>query len=297
MDEIENRLARVSADDLPPIDLAVVSSRVGAARRRRRTGVGVLLVALLAGATLAGRLLVVGPSEQVADSTPTAIAEIRTGTWRLAEPQAVSSASTSFDIIIEHMQPGCGGQFSPHEPVATVTDADIIIAVQGDYTPPEPDVIHTCQGTVWSATVELPEAIGDRALLDAYDDGVRWEPPVEGDPASWVLADPTSVTPESTALDLLVTRIGCSSGVTGEVLRPTVTYTDDAVLVRAQVGPEIDGGLCPGNPQVPYTLNLTEPVGARQLVDEICLHTPESGYAYCADPGTGTPNGGVRWEP
>ena len=112
--------------------------------------------------------------------------------------------------------------------------------------------------------------------------------PSRGDPAIWELVDPGTVSTTSTSLSIGVTRLGCSSGVTGQPLKPRVTYEDQRVVIVAEVEPHIDGGRCPGNPSVPVVLKLPEPVGDRDLVDGACLGDgPAVRTSSCTDP--------IRW--
>lgn len=109
--------------------------------------------------------------------------------------------------------------------------------------------------------------------------------------ATWVLEHPNRVTPESTTLDLLVTRIECASGYTGEVLQPVVTIAEDRITIRTIVEALSPGAaLCPGNPYVPLTVELPEPVGDRLLVDDACRHPDLLTTVFCVDDG-------LRWQP
>ncbi len=111
-----------------------------------------------------------------------------------------------------------------------------------------------------------------------------------GDAATWELLEPTGVSPESTNLRLGVTRLGCASGVTGEVLTPVVSYEQDRVVVVASVAPFTAGAAdCQGNDVVPVDLVLTEPVGERTLVDGACLEGPAVDTSFCLE--------AVRWAP
>lgn len=112
-----------------------------------------------------------------------------------------------------------------------------------------------------------------------------------GDPALWVLGE-EQVTGQTQQFVALVSRVGCSGGVTGEVLQPRVSRSDDAVTVRIDVVPLDDGlpRLCPGNDLVPVMVDLGEPIGDRRLVDGVCSDGAASGMQACAE-------GGTRWTP
>lgn len=115
-------------------------------------------------------------------------------------------------------------------------------------------------------------------------------PPVS-DPGLWELRQAGGLTPESTTLHLNVSRLGCSNGVTGQVLAPDLQYMEDLILIRTDVA-ALDGGAhdCPGNDQVPVTVELTEPIGRRDLVDAACLDAAAAEMVLCED-------GGIRWSP
>ncbi len=93
----------------------------------------------------------------------------------------------------------------------------------------------------------------------------------DGDPATWQLADPGAVTADSTSIDVEVSRLGCSSGKTGDLLDPVVSYEADRVTIRIDAAPIGEGiQACPSNDVVPITVALTEPLGQRTLVDGGC---------------------------
>lgn len=85
------------------------------------------------------------------------------------------------------------------------------------------------------------------------------------------MIDPDSVTAGTTVLHLGVTRIDCSSGVTGKVLEPKVTYEQARVVIETDVEAlNLKVATCPGNPPVRIRLELSEPIGKRDLVDGTC---------------------------
>lgn len=110
--------------------------------------------------------------------------------------------------------------------------------------------------------------------------------------ASWKLAPDQDVGPTSKQLDLLVTRVGCNSGVTGEVQEPKIEVKSDRIIVTFMVSPGEPGSAnCQGNPEVPYRLALPEPLGERALADGQCLNNDDvARTSFCAD-------GGFRYQP
>ena len=85
--------------------------------------------------------------------------------------------------------------------------------------------------------------------------------------------DPSAepLTSESTVIHVLVTERACASGQTmGDRLRgPEVLVTDTELLIAFAAEPQ-GGGLtqtCQGNPEEPVTIEMSEPIGTRVVVD------------------------------
>lgn len=110
-------------------------------------------------------------------------------------------------------------------------------------------------------------------------------------PAVWELAPDARVTGESSTLPVLVSRVGCSSGVQGEVQAPDVELSATEVVVTFRISPEINGGTCEGVPGVAFDLVLGEPLGERSLVDGECRRTGSTarGTSFCLDDGVRYP--------
>jgi hypothetical protein len=118
--------------------------------------------------------------------------------------------------------------------------------------------------------------------------------PVAGSsPAVWTLASEfaSGIAPGSTSIEIAASRLECSSGVTGELFPPTISYEPERVLVKVTDAPLPDGAYeCPSNDLVSVTVTLTEPLGDRDLVDETCLSEPAMSTSFCED-------NGIRWSP
>lgn len=89
--------------------------------------------------------------------------------------------------------------------------------------------------------------------------------------ADWLL-DPDKSVPEpsSRSIDVLVTERECASGRSsvGRVVGPAIRYEADRVLVALGVIPQAgDFADCQGNPATPMSIELSEPLGNRILVD------------------------------
>lgn len=104
-----------------------------------------------------------------------------------------------------------------------------------------------------------------------------------GDPATWQLSDPNAVSSSSEQLHIEVTRLDCSGGETGEVLEPQVTYEAEQIIIRVDVVPISGLQTCPGNNAVPVTVQLTEPIGSRSLIDGGCALEGVGTTAECLD--------------
>ena len=78
------------------------------------------------------------------------------------------------------------------------------------------------------------------------------------------------MTSATTGFTVVVTRVGCSSGVDGEPYVPAIEYTESEVRITFRIGPRIDNGTCLGTLGVPYEVELNEPLGDRSLVDGEC---------------------------
>jgi hypothetical protein len=107
----------------------------------------------------------------------------------------------------------------------------------------------------------------------------------------WQLTEPESIDAATTILELEVTRLECAGGVTGEVLEPVVTFEPDRILIRTDVLPLPEGAYdCQSNDWVPVTVELSEAIGDRHLMDAACLDDEAASTVFCED-------GGVRWSP
>lgn len=114
-----------------------------------------------------------------------------------------------------------------------------------------------------------------------------------GDVAVWKLQSATDVDTSSTTFTALVNRLGCSGGVTGEVLEPIIDAGETEVVVTFFVA-ALDSDLeqtCPDNDEVPYEVILDEPIGQGELLDGSCRSGGEaSSTSFCAA-------GAARWVP
>lgn len=105
---------------------------------------------------------------------------------------------------------------------------------------------------------------------------------VEGAIALWELAPGHRIDADSTTVTALVTRLGCNSGVTGDVNTPEVAVTVAEIVITFTVSPMQSGvASCPGNDQVEYLIELPEPLGARQLIDGACTATEAAATVFC----------------
>lgn len=95
----------------------------------------------------------------------------------------------------------------------------------------------------------------------------------DGNALWWLDPDYATPGPAATELHVLIMETGCSgaSSPEGRILPPVVTIQDDevhlAVTVRARGG----FATCPGNPALPVTIVLPEPLGDRTLTGDSAL--------------------------
>lgn len=79
--------------------------------------------------------------------------------------------------------------------------------------------------------------------------------------------------------------MGCASGFTGTVLEPQVTYEAEQIVITTVVEPlDDEAATCPSNEWVAATVELSEPIGDRELIDGLCLEAEYAGTAHCMDP-------------
>jgi len=70
--------------------------------------------------------------------------------------------------------------------------------------------------------------------------------------------------------------------VTGELLDPVIVYESDRVIITVDAAPNgLESADCQGNDAVPVTIELSEPVGERSLIDGACLSPEMQDVAPC----------------
>jgi hypothetical protein len=86
--------------------------------------------------------------------------------------------------------------------------------------------------------------------------------------AELTLADAPS--PGDASVDLLVTERACASGQGAEGRIELVEPIETAEQIQLRIGvraPDGDAQTCQGNPPTPFTVELSEPLGEREIVD------------------------------
>ncbi len=94
-----------------------------------------------------------------------------------------------------------------------------------------------------------------------------------GEAATWTIDPGAVVTAATRSFSVLVTRLGCADGVTGDVLEPVIVTDANQVVITLSVDP-LDPTLdytCPTNNANSLLVHLDEPLGNRSLVDGACL--------------------------
>lgn len=96
--------------------------------------------------------------------------------------------------------------------------------------------------------------------------------PAEAVDAVWRLPSRfTGLSPSTQSFSVEVSRVECNSGVTGEVLAPTVEEGQRKVVVTFKVAPDEPGNEdCQANEWISSTVRLGEPLGQRSLYDGEC---------------------------
>lgn len=104
--------------------------------------------------------------------------------------------------------------------------------------------------------------------------------------AVWSLQAPNQLGADTTTFAVLVRRVGCNNGVTGEVQEPDIQVEDTKITISFAVLPEQTTADCLGNDEVPYEVALPGPLGDRQLIDGQCAEGAEgSGTIFCRPDG------------
>ncbi len=87
--------------------------------------------------------------------------------------------------------------------------------------------------------------------------------------------DPSAepMTTQSTTIHLLVTEWECASGqaMGDRLLGPEVLVTEDEVMIAFAANPLSGAQTCPGNPEQPVMIELSGPIGDREVVDGLAL--------------------------
>lgn len=88
-------------------------------------------------------------------------------------------------------------------------------------------------------------------------------------PAPFAIAEEADLTPSSTSVDVLVNEVSCASGqgAEGRIPAPRIEYGDTEVVVTIGVIPVPGAADCQGNPDTPFTVELDDPLGDRDLLD------------------------------
>ncbi|MEJ5868015.1 hypothetical protein WDV85_09720 [Pseudokineococcus sp. 5B2Z-1] len=109
--------------------------------------------------------------------------------------------------------------------------------------------------------------------------------------ATWDVAPGQALESGSASFTALVARLGCNSGVTGEVNPPHIEETDDVVTITFTVSPgPPEAADCPSHDAVPYEVELSSPLEGRLLVDGACETTEARTTTDCDPDGTRSPS-------
>jgi hypothetical protein len=142
-----------------------------------------------------------------------------------------------------------------HRVVQTPDHELFVASTPGD--PPWLAVAFTRAGGGW-----VIDAYGACSLSVALPGGV-------GLADWWVDPAAPPPTPQSTSISIQLIERACASGQppNGRVLAPIVDYRPDSVIITIAVTTIPGDSDCQGNPNVPLTVQLTEPLRDRVLLD------------------------------
>jgi hypothetical protein len=136
--------------------------------------------------------------------------------------------------------------------------ASLLVSACSQYPPPaEQDVSDADSSQVASegSNEDADQPVGD----------------VEGADAIWRVPEGVELDSSARSFPVDVYRVSCNSGVTGEVLAPTVEEVGQRVVVTFTVVPATGGVTCRANVGVSSTVRLSRPLGGRSLYDGECL--------------------------
>jgi hypothetical protein len=87
--------------------------------------------------------------------------------------------------------------------------------------------------------------------------------------ATFRIAPGTTLEPDVTEIEILVTEMACNSGqdARGRILPPHLVLGEGSVLVIVTIRARGGGQDCQSNPETPFLLELPEPLGHRLLLD------------------------------
>ena len=85
----------------------------------------------------------------------------------------------------------------------------------------------------------------------------------------WLDPDAPAPGPDATTLHGIIVERACANGdpPTGRVRPPVVVYGEGTVTITVTVSETPGGADCPGNPSVPITIELSQPLGERTILD------------------------------
>jgi len=170
-------------------------------------------------------------------------------------------AGSDDPLVVALMDSGFEGQETPRDGWRTLTRDDQS-AVLANFEVPDGPLLYFFErteiGWAWRGS-----SAGECRLRYALPEGLDYVN-VWLDPEQPL--DPTAAT-----VHLLVSQVGCSGGASGieRMQPPEVIETDTAVRIALGVIPPEGPQTCPGNELAPITIELSSPLGDRELLDGI----------------------------
>lgn len=172
-----------------------------------------------------------------------------------ADPGGVAAAIESFLSSEE-------GQFWPQEgwQVLHSTDREVLLVVKEEGSLAFMSASNDGTGWTWSGSGGGGQECPLEFVFPEDLNAVTWRLDPDGPP----------LTRDTTEIEVILNERPCVGGreIGDRLVGPQIVMTDTQVFVAfAAERPEGDAFECPSNPDMPYTVELTEPLGDRDLVE------------------------------
>jgi hypothetical protein len=165
------------------------------------------------------------------------------------------AAAALREFLATEQAPEMAYPMSGWQRVSETGDA-VLFVVQGAGDPAWHQIALTRQAGRWQL-----DRVGACAMTIAVPTGITI--------ADWWIdpAEPPDAT--TTRVSAILVERACTGGkqATGRILPPIILYRNDSVVVAVAVTDLPGANDCPGNPPTPFEFDLTQPLGARRLLN------------------------------